>query len=188
MIQSTHELQSALESILFAAGREVRISELATAVGASESDILAALQQMSVFYERDYTRGLVLLAHEGSVELVTSAKNAAAVRHFFGKETATVAQEDLSDASMETLAVIAYRGPLSKAAIDQLRGINSAVMIRNLLVRGFIEKVRDRAGATNGGAELYQVTSDFLRATGKERVEDFPEYEALHASVTTAPQ
>lgn len=173
---NNNQLQSILESVLFVAGKEVRLKQLVALTGADESDIMHALNELHNQYKQDHTRGIRLLAHEGGVELVTAGKNASFVAQIASAEQKQQ-KEALSDASMETLAVLVYRGPLSKAAIDHLRGINSSLILRNLLIRGIAEKIVNQATRE----ELYQVSAEFLRQMGKDRLEEFPDYAELHA-------
>lgn len=169
-IEST-ELQSIIESLLFVSGKSVALKEISQVTNASEDDVVFALERLNAGYKKDESRGLRLLVHAGSVELVTAGKNSLYIEKISGAEQ----KEPLSDASMETLAIIVYRGPLSKAAIDHLRGINSALILRNLLVRGYTEKV-----VAKTSEEMYQVTAEFLRQMGKDTVQDFPGYEEMN--------
>ena len=165
------ELQSIIESVLFAAGKSISLKHIAQLAGASEDDVVFALERLNERYKKDESRGLRLLVHAGSVELVTAGKNA----QYVEKITGAGQIEPLSDASMETLAIIVYRGPLSKVAIDHLRGINSALILRSLMVRGYVE-----IATQESGEQVYQLTAELLRQMGKDTVQDFPGYEEMN--------
>jgi segregation and condensation protein B len=82
--------------------------------------------------------------------------------------------EDLTPASSETLAIISYLGPISRAKIEYLRGVNSSLILRNLTMRGLIEKVSDD---NRSSAFLYRITFDLMKHLGIEKKEDLPDYE-----------
>jgi segregation and condensation protein B len=82
----------------------------------------------------------------------------------------------LTQPSIETLTIIAYRGPISKAEIEKIRGVNCSLILRNLMIRGLVDFDIDK----NNGQELYNVTVDFLQYLGLNTVEDLPDYMRLH--------
>jgi len=83
-------------------------------------------------------------------------------------------REDLTPASLETLSLISYLGPVSRAQIDYYRGVNSSFILRSLLMRGLVERYNDPQRAN---VYLYQASFDLLKYLGISRVEDLPEYE-----------
>jgi segregation and condensation protein B len=84
---------------------------------------------------------------------------------------------ELTRPSLEALSIIAYRGPLSKAEIEEIRGVNCSIIIRNLLIRGLIEETKQQKKVV----PKYNVTVDFLKYLGIERVSELPEFEKLNS-------
>jgi segregation and condensation protein B len=117
--------------------------------------------------------GLRLHKYEhDALGLVTNEKYAELIDGYAKRET----HSELTNPQLETLSIIAYQGPISRAKLDYLRGVNSSVIVRNLLMRGLIhEKVSD-------GLEPNYIVSDvFLRQVGIDRVGDLPDFDAYHA-------
>jgi len=87
---------------------------------------------------------------------------------------------ELTEPALETLTIIAYRGPMTKPEIEQIRGVNCSLILRNLLIRGLIEKIEHKK------VELprYQVTHDFIRFLGIGSAAELPDYEKLHTHET----
>ena len=85
-------------------------------------------------------------------------------------------QESLSKAALEVLAVIAYRGPIARAEIEAVRGVNCSVTVRNLLMRGLIDRYEN---ADDSRGYLYSVSFPFLRELGLSSVAELPDYETL---------
>ena len=108
--------------------------------------------------------------------MVSSPENAKLVQGFIKDETTG----DLSRPSMETLTIIAYRGPISKIDLDRIRGVNCSLIIRNLLLRGLIEgKVDNKKKET-----YYSVTFNFIRFLGINDIHELPDYERLNKDDT----
>jgi segregation and condensation protein B len=118
-------------------------------------------------YAQDPERGLQIVRGENEVTLATKPAHQALLE--------TLAKEDLKEeltpASLETLSLIAYFGPLSRPQIDFIRGVNSTFIVRNLLVRGLVDRKPGR-----GNAYVYTVSIDFLKYMGVGSVEELPEY------------
>ena len=112
------------------------------------------------------------------VELVTRSEAADLVKQVVNAE----AQGELTRAALETLTILAYRGPLTRPELEQIRGIHSAVILRNLLLRGLIEQKED----SRLGQPVYSVTFEFLNHLGLSGVEQLPEYAALHGNATVS--
>jgi len=85
-------------------------------------------------------------------------------------------QEDLTPASLEVLAIIAYKGPISRMEIEEIRGVNSSYTLRNLLIRGLIER---RGHPQDSRAYVYEVSFNFLRKLGLKSIEELPEYNSF---------
>lgn len=160
------DLARTIEALLFHLAEPIRIAELSRITKAGRMDVDAALAELRNTLEG---RGVRLLEHADEVSLVT-APDAAPIIESVVKEELS---KDLSRASLETLSIILYHGPLTRAEIDHIRGVNSTFILRNLMIRGLVEKLdnpRDQRSF------LYRAASDTLRYLGVSRVEDLPEY------------
>jgi len=87
-------------------------------------------------------------------------------------------REDLSPASLETLSLVVYLGPIAKSKLDYIRGINSSFILRTLMLRGLVERIQDQE---RSHVFLYLSTMECLRYLGVEKPEDLPEYEKFRA-------
>ncbi len=120
----------------------------------------------------DESAGGLRLARSGNdSELVTAPENAKLVQDFLREEMTG----ELTKPSLETLTIIAYRGPVSKAEIEQIRGVNCSLILRNLMIRGLIEAEEDKKLSLT----KYRVTLDFLRHLGLTQISKLPDYERL---------
>ncbi len=159
-----------IEAILFVAGRPLSYKELAVAVGVDKEKVRVLLEKLSQRY-KDSESGLALIVSGNKVQLFTSPEQAEVVAAYLNKEK----QSDLTRPSLETLSIIAYRGPVAKTEIEKIRGVNCSLIIRNLLIRGLINEVE------KSGEKFYEVTHDFLRFLGVNKSSDLPDYAKLSA-------
>lgn len=165
------ELISIIESLLFVYGEPMSAEKLAKVADAKKEDVIRALDDLSVAYEG---RGLVLLEKEGKYQLGTRPENAPYVEKLVKSDFS----EELSKAALETIAIIAYKGPLARADIEFVRGVNSSFTLRNLMLRGLIERVENPKDAR---AYLYKVSFEFLHYLGVAKVEELPGFEEFTA-------
>ncbi len=166
-------LVSLIESLLFVAQEPVRIAQLATTLQTGTEEVESALKELEGTYAR---RGLRLQRKGDRVQMVTAPEAAPFVRSFLGLETGG----KLSPAALETLAIIAYRQPVTRAQIEAIRGVNSDSVIRTLLNRGLIEEQGRLEQA--GRPIIYGVTFEFLQQFGLSGLEDLPPLGELDAS------
>ena len=166
------ELQRAIEAILFAAGERIDISRLAAALETDESDIEKAADAMADqwAFER---RGIRILKLEKGYQMVSSGEMA----DYMTKALETRKPPKLSASQLETLTIIAYYQPATKAMVEQIRGVDSAYSITALLNKKLIED----AGRLNvpGRPIQYRTTPDFLRTFALNSLEDLPEIEKV---------
>lgn len=168
----THpSIASRIESLLFINGEPLPRARLAKLLAVPEQDIAAGLDALRNRYS-DADAGLVLIEKGKEVEIATKPDNAAAVEKLIVADR----EETLGKATLETLAVVAYRSPVSRAAIDAIRGVNSSFALRSLLLRGLIERRPNPLDARE-----YEYTPSFrlLELLGVGSVEDLPEYGSL---------
>ncbi|EKD49918.1 MAG: Segregation and condensation protein B, partial [uncultured bacterium] len=112
----------------------------------------------------------------GEEAQMVSAGDARIVTEKFLKEDI---EGDLSRAALETLAIISYRQPITRPEIDFVRGVNSAIMLRNLLVRGLVDRRKSKKDAR---MFEYVLSFDFMKLLGISRVEDLPDFKNLNES------
>jgi segregation and condensation protein B len=159
------ELALALEALLFVAAEPVPVATLVEVTLHPDEDVRAALDELSNCLEPTALR---LQNHRDAWQLVTAPDLAPLVTTYLQGEAKT----ELSRAAFETLAMVAYRGPVSRADIDELRGVSSDTMIRNLLQRGLI--IEQGRADTPGRPVLYGVSHRFLQHVGLTSLTDLP--------------
>jgi len=158
------DLTSKLESILFISGDPIRIQRLCfLLVPAREEDIRQVIEALGKMYE---SRGIRIVLKDEKVQMVSAPEHAGLVDEL----VKSYLSEELTPAALETLACVAYREPVTKADIDDLRGVNSVISLRALMMRGLVEK---------GRGDTYRTSIDFLKKLGIEKVTDLPYYEEL---------
>jgi segregation and condensation protein B len=165
--QKNPNLVSGLEAILFISGSPVQISHLVDTFGVTSKEIEANLEVL----EQDLAlgRGIRLLRYGGKVQLTSSPEYSELIEKYLGIETTS----RLSRAALETLAIIAYRQPITRPGIDAIRGVNSDAVLKSLLSKGLIEEI----GRTEGPGRpiLYGITEDFLQYFGLGTINELPE-------------
>ncbi len=164
----TVNIKSAIEAILFAAGEPVPAARISLILGVDEADVFAAAKELSDEYSFEQ-RGIRLLRLENKLQLCSSPEYAAVI-------TKTLEQRKppmLSQPALETLAVVAYFQPVTRAYIDQVRGVDSSYTVGVLLDRGLIE----RCGKLDvpGRPSLLRTTDVFLRTMGVSSLDELPE-------------
>jgi segregation and condensation protein B len=159
-------LGAVLEAILFVAGSAVPFSALAEATGASSEQIVTALAHV-----RDSVaqRGIRLQVVRDSAQLVSAPEYAYWIERFLGLDLSG----KLSTAALETLAIIAYRQPITRPEIEAIRGVNSAGTLRTLLQRELVEEVGRLE--TVGYPYQYGTTTNFLQYFGLTSLDELPQ-------------
>jgi segregation and condensation protein B len=158
-------LKSLVESLIFVSDGPVAIEALARALEQDEAAIEATLTQLAEDYA---SRGIRLQRTRDRVQLVSAPEAAAYVQKLLGLD----ASARLSIAGLETLAIIAYRQPITRPQIEAIRGVNCDGVIHNLLARGLIEEVGRLD--TVGHPIQYSTTFEFLQYFGLTNVNDLP--------------
>ena len=158
-------MDALIENLLFVAQEPVSIAHLGTVLEISPEEVEAALSALSQEYDR---RGLRLQRHGQQVQMVTAPEAADYVRRFLGLELTG----KLSPAALETLAVVAYRQPVTRADIEAVRGVNSDSVLRTLINRGLIDEQGrlDKAGRPI----VYGTTFEFLQHFGMTGIDQLP--------------
>ncbi len=166
-------LSSQIEAILFYKAEPLTLKRLAQILKREEEEIRVAIRELR---EDLRDRGLSLIEWEDEVTLGTS-KEISTLIETLSKEELT---KDLGKAGLETLSTILYQGPLSRAEIDYIRGVNSQFILRNLLVRGLIERVEN---PKDQRSFLYKPTIELLSYLGVSKITDLPDYEAVRRDI-----
>ena len=170
-------LMAQIEALLFVASEPVGVRPLAQALGVAPREVEAALKALAAALSE---HGLRLQQHRGRWQLTTAPEAAPVVERFLGWEATT----RLSRAALETLAIIAYRQPISRPQVDAIRGVNSDGVIRSLLSKGLIEEVGRADGP--GRPILYGTTAAFLQAFGLASLGELPPLDLPEGSDTEA--
>ena len=168
-----NELQRAIEAILFASGERMDVSRLAAVLETDEQDIIQAADAMADEWAFQ-RRGIRILKLENGYQMVSSGEMA----DYVTKALETRKPPKLSSSQLETLTIIAYYQPATKAMVEQIRGVDSAYSVGALLNKKLIEE----AGRLNvpGRPIQYKTTPDFLRTFGISTLEELPEIEKVH--------
>lgn len=168
-----NQLEHQIESLLFIAGKPLSVRKLADMLHAKPSEITTAADSLLERYKED--KGIHVMRVDDNYQMATSPAQADLIETFIKSEQTG----ELTKPSLETLTIIAYRGPITKAELEQIRGVNCSLILRNLLIRGLIEAGFDRKLKVT----VYQVTLQFLEFLGVSTTRDLPEYEKLHNDV-----
>ena len=171
-------LPALIEALLFVADQPIEANALARALEVAPVQARRALDQLAESL-RDEARGVRLQLGPDGAQLVTAPETAAAVEHFLGLE----ASRRLSNAALETLAIVAYRQPVTRHVIDQIRGVDSGGALATLRARNLIEAIGRAPGP--GRPVLFTSTQRFLEHFGLERAQDLP---ALPEDVELPPE
>ena len=157
-----------IESILFAAGREVTIKELMTVLEAESIDIISIVNEMKENYEKE-DRGIQIINVDGAYQLCTKKKNYDYICQIFDKR----AKLQLSQSAMETLSIIAYNPRITRAEIEAIRGVSSDGVIYKLLDYNLIAETGKLDAP--GRPTTFSTTNEFLKMFGLSSLKDLPE-------------
>lgn len=176
MAENSHsnELLAKIEGLLFVSPGLVSVYQLAKALETSEGEIETVLSKLDVHY-KEFGHGLRLMQVKSRVQLTTAPEISKTIERFLDLETTS----SLSQAALETLAIIAYKQPVTRPDVEVIRGVNSDSVLRTLLSKGLIEEL-GRA-ETPGRPIYYGTTPDFLQYFGLESLERLPfiDFDAL---------
>lgn len=167
-------LKSKIESLLFISNYPLTIKRLAEFTEEKIDAVQSSVDELVKDYEARNDAGIILARIGDKVQLATSPNSAKAVKQFIKDETTG----ELTRASLETLTIIAYRGPVTRAEAEQIRGVNCAIILRNLLMRGLVEERVDKVKMET----RYIVSFDFLKFLGISNTNQLPGYKELNSS------
>ena len=164
-----------IEAVLFAYGEPISTERLAKILGISKEELSAFLEKLVSELNRE-ERGISLIKNNNKIQLATKPELTKLLEDIVKQEFT----EDLTPASLETISIIAYSGPISRADIEYIRGVNSSFTIRNWLLRGLIERSVDPKRAN---AYIYTASFDLIKRLGLSSTSDLPDYEKYRQMV-----
>ncbi|MEH7545679.1 MULTISPECIES: SMC-Scp complex subunit ScpB [Bacillaceae] len=161
---------SILESLLFAAGDEgLSLKQLAEVLEVDELHASEMIEDLRQEYDRDHKRGIMIVQLAGTFQLATKKENAAYLKKLVDSPHTST----LSQAALETLAIIAYKQPITRAEIEDIRGVKTERPLHTLMAKVLIKEA-GRAEGT-GRAILYGTTKEFLDYFGLKNLKELPQ-------------
>ncbi len=164
-------LKSQIESLLYITPRPLKVRDFEKWTKAKPEAIRTALTEIVASY-KGAERGVLLQKSGDEYQLATTPENTELIREFIKEETTG----ELTKPQLETLTVISYRAPITKSELDAIRGVNCALIIRNLLIRGLIKSHEER------GELVYEPSIDFLKFLGVADASELPDFERLRGA------
>ena len=168
-IQNPKQLVAQLEALLFIYGEPMTYKKIAQVLKVKEDEVKEAVK---IFEEnlKQENRGLSLTVDQEKIQLTTKGEFKKISEEIIKEEL----NENLTPAALETLSIVIYSAPISRAEIEYIRGVNSSFILRGLLIRGLIERSQDPKRAN---AFVYHPCFEFLKYLGIGKVENLPEFE-----------
>lgn len=166
--ENQDRIKGIIESILFAVGDGIEIKELANIIEIDTRELKKILLELSKDYEKE-NRGLMLVEFNNKIQLATKPEYSMHIKKILKPDS----KQNLSQAAIETLAIIAYKQPITKVEIDEIRGVRSDRAITTLLERGLIRE--SGRLETTGRPILYCTTDEFLKYFGFKNLNELPE-------------
>lgn len=164
------ELVKKIEAVLFYLAEPVSINFLVKILETPKIEIIRTIGELGISLEK---RGLRIIYHDDEVTLTTAPEMSGLIEKIIKEER----ERDLGRAGIETLSIVAYKGPVSKKEIEYIRGVNSQYALRNLLLRGLVEKSSSKLDER---VVVYNITGDTLRYLGLSHISELPEYEEVN--------
>lgn len=168
-------LETQIEAILFWKAEPVSVKKLAEIFGKNETEIREAVGTLKNNL-KNHSRGLTLIELQDEISLGTAREMSPLIERLTKEELT----RDLGKAGLETISIVLYQGPITRAEIDYIRGVNSQFILRNLLIRGLVEKVEN---PTDRRSFLYRPTMDILAHLGVSAITDLPDYESVRKNI-----
>lgn len=172
-----NEKTAELEALLFIHGEPLTLKKIGAILEVKPDELGNLIAELKNRLADD-TRGLTLIEDGEKLQFATKPQFGRLLEKFIKEELS----EDLSPASLETLSLVAYFGPISRTRLDYVRGVNSSFILRSLLLRGLVERFPDPDRAN---AFLYRPTFDLLRHLGLEKKENLPDFEKFQTLLKT---
>ncbi|HPF20388.1 MAG TPA: SMC-Scp complex subunit ScpB [Syntrophomonas sp.] len=161
------DIKAAIEALLFVSGERLETAELLEMLQIEEADLRSIMQELILEYHQSPSRGLQIISLEGGYIMATKPEFAGIL-----SKLVKPARLRLSAAALETLAVIAYRQPVTRAEIEQIRGVKVERVLSNLLEKGIIREDGHKEAA--GKPILYRTSYEFMKIFGLSSLEELP--------------
>ncbi|GAA0364263.1 SMC-Scp complex subunit ScpB [Bacillus horti] len=162
------ELKAIIEGLLFVSGEEgIDVKQIADVVEEDKKKVIEIIEEMKQEYAKAH-RGIQIIEVAGAYQMTTLQQHAS----YYEKLAFSPTQATLSQAALETLSIVAYRQPMTKVEIEEIRGVKSDRAITTLIKKALIKEVGRMEGA--GRPILYGTTKEFLDYFGLNRLEDLP--------------
>jgi len=171
-------LETKLEALLFWKGEPMALKKVQAALGCTTEELEAALKALEASLA---TRGLRVMRNGEGASAELEMRTAPEVSDLITKLTKDELVRDLGKAGLETLSIILYKGPVKRSEIDYIRGVNSSFILRNLLIRGLIDRNTMKEGEGRGYS--YSPTIDLLAHLGVAKIEDLPKFTKVKAEL-----
>lgn len=166
-------MKAVLEGLLFLVGEDgLTIKEIVSILECAEQEALELLKELALEYN-SHDRGITLKKFGNIYKLTTKEE----YRSYYEKLANIETLRDLSQQALETLAIIAYNEPITRMEVDEIRGVSSSQMIRNLVAKDFIKEVGKKEAV--GHPTLYGITDEFLNYFGLSSKEQLPKLEKI---------
>ncbi len=166
-------LKSKIESLLFISTRPLSLKQIMEFTGGKKDETKKEIANLMAEYNQS-DKGVNMQKIGLRYQMVSNSKNSEMISRFLKEEMTG----ELTPASLETLTVIAYRGPITKAELEMIRGVNCSVILRNLLIRGLIEEKEDKKNMVT----TYRISFDFMKHLGITELNQLPDYEKLNSN------
>lgn len=160
-------IKSVIESLLFVTGEPLPLKDISTYLELEEKKVVDILEEMAKEYS-DESRGISLISINGAYQFVTKQENSNYIQKLLKKNR----KQSLSQASIESLAIIAYKQPITRIDIDEIRGVKSESALQKLSEKGLIKEVGRLE--VPGRPILYGTTDEFLRQFGLKTLKELP--------------
>lgn len=175
------EIQSIIEAVLFAAGDPVELERLADIVDVDKRSLREILKKMMDSYNFE-RRGIHIIRMQDSYQMCTNGVYA----EYIGRLAEPPRKQNLSNAALEVLSIVAYKQPVTRSTIEHIRGVNCDYIVNRLIERNFIEE-KGRLEAP-GRPILFGTTQHFMRAFGISELDKLPEFDSLGQTVEETEQ
>ncbi|OPJ63185.1 SMC-Scp complex subunit ScpB [Clostridium oryzae] len=171
-VSEKNKIFSIIESLLFVTGEPMKLKDISEIIGCKNNLTKSLLKEMSYLYN-DENRGIKLISMNDEYQLVTKSENSEYIERILGNNS----RQALSQASLETLAIVAYKQPITRIEIDDIRGVKSDSAVAKLIEKSLIKEV-GRLEAP-GRPILYSTTDEFLKQFGIENTKELPELQEI---------
>lgn len=167
------QVKNQIESLLFISTKPLSIRKLAELVQAEKEKVKEVVENLIQEYNSS-EKGIQIAKHFEKVQMITHPQNTKVVQDFLKDEMTG----ELTNPGLETLTIVAYQGPITRFELEQIRGVNCSLILRNLMIKGLVEAQLDKQAMIT----RYNVTFEFLRYLGLRNVQELPDYEKLKES------